>query len=316
MTEPNARCTALAIAIAIITGAADVGRAGERCVLPGNVELRVSVADGLGNPVPNERFVRDELILVSGVLSALDVLEAQAAVDRARAQAMRFGNARSPERAKEAGEQLISAQAALVQAHRKTSRSSLKELADGLVLTPSRDDSRQRSEQIEINAVRLEGPGRPERTGPLGDAIAEVRWLVDTTALPSGTFRLQVSPQAQTPGVGTPHVEVRFVVVPSRDATNAERCRAQYVRAQLAFDAGRYEEAANLAGPAAELGAPFGYYRMAALHVLGDAHYATENTGAALDAYRRALEIAKVAFPKSRLPFILGRRIRELEENE
>ncbi len=307
----NASCAKWTVALAVVGGVAELGRAGEKVVLPGNIELRVSLADGLGNPVANRRFVHNEPIQVSGVLSALNVLESHAAVDRARAHVKRFENARPAEQAKHFEEELASAEAALARANREISRDPLRELAEQLVLTGARDGMGQASQPIEINAVRLEETQGVERTGSLSGAVVKVQWSINTDALPEGSLSLQISPRA--PRIDTLNVEMEVVLVSPLDATNAERCRSQYVKAQLALDRGQYQEAVDLAGSAAELGEPLEYYRMAALHVLGDARSATGDVRNALDAYRRALDIARVAFPKSALPSILGRRIRELE---
>ena len=148
------------------------------------------------------------------------------------------------------------------------------------------------------------------------DVIARFPELGPLADLPAGTVTVtvSVSPGADVTATAAPDPSVLdFELVSTERATAAERARAIYVKAHVAFDKKAYRQVIELAAQAAELGEANGYYRMAALHLLGDAHFALDNKQEALQAYRDVLVIARAAFPKSRLPAILGPRVRQLE---
>jgi len=285
----------------MIGAGGEVRAVGPRSVLPGNVELRVSVADALGNPVSSGRFVEGETVLVKATLSALEVLDARAAADRLQAQMSRPGGA-GPERTR-VEEEFHAMEGKLAAAGDAVVRSPLGGLANRLRLTAEVTRPARAAGTAYPNLVRLVSAGPPP---PPDAAHVETRWSFDSSTAGPGTVSVLVQLEGEAPAA------VTFDVVPNDVATGSERCRAAYAGAHLALEAKRYKDAADLAATAVALGEPLEYHRMAALHVLGDAQSALGNRSAALAAYRDALQIAVAAFPKSALPAILGSRVQEL----
>jgi hypothetical protein len=222
----------------------------------------------------------------------LAVLDARAELNRARVSRKKTGT--------------IEVQ--LSAARQRLSESPLELLTTGLTLTGKRLSPFDAIVQLE--ATRDDIPEAAPRGEP-SDHV-HVWWSVDSDDLPDGTLALEVHPPSgalQDEG----HAVVEFEVIAVEGASGSERCRADYVTARLALDAGDYELAAERARESAAVGERVEYYRMAALHVLGNASAALGNDVEALDAYRLVLEIANEAFPKSRLPALLGPVIRRLE---
>ena len=290
--------------------------AGDRFLLPGSVELRLTVSDELSNPVANNRFVTGEVVRVTATLLPLKVLDARAALDAARVRLMVLGSEGSQEKRQQAEQKLASARARVDAARTALAENSLQERADQLVVevhlsVPSAGSQAAESVPI-LRQAPLSGMGTSHTVGD----VLTLWWQVETTNLPAGTVTVtvSVSPDADATAAAAPDPSVLdFELVSTERATTAERARAIYVKAHVAFDKKAYRHVIELAAQAAELGEANGYYRMAALHVLGDAHFALGNKRAALQAYREVLVIAKAAFPKSGLPTILGPRVRELE---
>jgi hypothetical protein len=261
----------------------------DRLRLPDGIELAVAASDAIGNT--EVRFVQGETIRISATISALDVLDAMARADRAEV------TARAPQEGGAAGDVGASRQRVAEAKARVGPR--LQELRGKLavdVLTVG-----ETSRQADVVPVKS---GASEI---VNGAREEVWWVFDGASTPAANLTFRVA-------LADPPSEVRVSVdiVPVEAATQAERCRASYIGAHLAFEQGRVQEAAALAREAAGLGESRGYYTMAAFHVLGDAQSRLGDGAGALEAYRRALKIAEAAFPKSNLPDLLGRRIREL----
>lgn len=288
-----------------ITGAV----ATDRVVLPDDVELRIGACDELGNSVPDNRFVRGEVIIVRVTLSALRVLQAKADLDEAKMQVTLLSSQETPEQTKEAKDRMASAEARLAKERRKIELAPLRGVAAQLAMATLLTTSGEEPARTELRADIVEHGTGEETESRTGGARIEVWWSLETAVIALGKITLEVAPK--TGAVSTVATTLLDLVAPEQ-TTQDNRCRVAYIPARLASKAGRYRDAAEHAERAAKIGDRLGYHRMAALSVLGDAHYALNDTQAALDAYRQALEIAEVAFPNSHLQVFLAHRVREL----
>lgn len=308
MKFTNAGFAGWVAALAVVGGVAEVGRAGERAILPDGIQLRVSVSDQLGNPVTQDTFVKGEVVLIHATLSDLGALQARANQDRSTVQRLRLaGSLREEEEIRRAAARAEVEQGRAIEG---LLPSSLQRMAGKLVLTARRFE--QGRGGAALTPTPLEADATIQSSRQSVRDRTEVWWKLDSAALLPGPILLQLASGAH---VGAASASMRFELVSPEQASPENRCRSIYVRARLAMEAKppRHDEAARLAEDAAQFGLPNGYYRMAALHTLGDAQSALGNRQAAIAAYRQALDIVNAAFPKSRLPYILSARIRDLE---
>jgi tetratricopeptide (TPR) repeat protein len=274
--------------LALIGSSVSAACAGERVTLAGNVEVRIAVLDELRNSVAEDRFVEGETILVRATVSDLSALQAKLDLDKTQ---------RSPDQ---------HAQAVPLEV------SSLQEVASQLVLVAN-EKPLQGETQQELRLQRVERHAAAMADARPHSAQVELWWSVDPITTRPGRVSLVLDVPSH-PHAGPATRE--FEVVSPEQATRDNHCRALYVKARIALDAGRDREAAEVAERATQVGEPLGYHRMFAMRVLGDALYALGNRRAALDAYRESVRIAEAAFPKSDLPVVLGPRIRELEKEQ
>ena len=300
------------LAVAANTGATRAW--GERSLLPGSVELRLTVSDELGNPVPDNRFVTGEVVLLTVTLLPLKVLDARAALDEAQLRLRVLGSEGSPEKRQQAEQKLASAHARMDTARTALAENSLQERADHLVVKALLSVPPGGSQVDESVPIRRQDPLSGADTSQTAGDVLRLQWQIETSVLQAGTVNVTVSPGTDATATAMLNpAALDFAVVSTDRATAGERARATYVKAHVALEKKAYRQVIELAAQAAELGEANSYYRMAALHVLGDAHFALGNKRAALQAYREVLVIAKAAFPKSGLPTILGPRVRQLE---
>jgi hypothetical protein len=271
------------------------------------VQLRLQVSDALSNTVPDNRFVEGEQLFVKVVLSAPEVLDAIAELDRASLRVSILET--SGEKAK-----LSEARAALVTSQQTHDR-LLAELTDQAVL-----DVARKTVTLEIYSVtgathvitktasvpRLV-TSRVEEVNP-NPTVRQQIWELPKDGL--GTGNWQISGAA---GEHAAPYAVMFEIVPSIAATPAERSRALYVHARVARDQENTAGALELAQTAISVGAPLSYDVMSAYALTGDLYSDRDELQLAVNAYEQAIAIAETAFPTSRLPEILRRKIQVLE---
>jgi tetratricopeptide (TPR) repeat protein len=303
---------------ALMAVAAPVGvtTASDRTLLPGNVELRVELTDETGNSVSGDRFVQGEVILIRATLTALEMVQAEAdheGAQRALSAARVAGKGAAAAKAEKA---LSEAEARLDTARRNLAASPLRAKAQALTAAAAVEGGDKSRPAVQLTAAPLERSGGEDLDGRTNGARTERWWSVDSGPAPAGNVALQVAAASSegAPGAAPAKSEIRFQVVAANEAKPDELGRVNYVKAHVALDAKRYEDAARLAEQALQYsnGSP-DYQRLATLHVLGDANFQLGNKQAALAAYRQLLEIVQTSFPKSHLPEIIGPRVQKLE---
>lgn len=305
------------LATAMVVGTASMAHplmAGDRVMLNGNIEMRISIADEIGNPVLEGRFVRGDRVMVTVTLSDMSALKARALAHEAMLYATRAQRTNDPDHRAEATEKLNIAEAAQRDAKRSLAVKALDSLARRLVVRGLRRGVGDPFEEIELPLQSVGvAPGSGGRDSAR-EAVREVRSAIDTSKLPAGVLSVRAEVPAAQQRHGAPAIaEAQLQLVSLDQATPAERGRSAYVKAHAALETGRFVDAARLAKEAADFSPPLDYYQMASWHVLGDAQFALGDRPAALAAYREALRVAEQAFPKSHLRAIVAPRIRELE---
>lgn len=316
MTMNRTRCVAFGTLAVMILGLVASASADDRSMLPGNVELRVTLSDEIGNPVEGNMFVQGEVILVRTTLSSLEALEARAQADKARAKLTMLRKNGMEELAAKCSKDLAAAENRLTLVNRQLAEQPLTALAEQLTVGAIRQQVPGGAVPTALSLSRLANKATEKVDGEADGAVVEVVWSLDSATADCGMVSVRIAPPAMKGGTATSATpaEVRFILLSAEQASGDTRCRSVYVKAHLAVEAKRFKDAVRHAEEASGLGNPLGYYRLASFHVLGNAREALGETKAALEAYRQALAIVEKAFPKAcHTHRILTDRIRKLE---
>lgn len=266
------------------------------------IDTTVRLLDAGLRPVPGNRFLRGEKVLVEVQLVNAAAAAQQAELDLARVRALREGRdvsalmAVPPVRALALGE---------------SGRPWVEQVS---FVWGEREGGTRVTGVPQVQPVWKPDFLKRGLPQPVLETIATEIWEIDTTAVPLGAHRLAVRlPFATEPGAqAAAGYGLDLTLIEENQAPPYERARVRLHRAWAALNEGDAVQAIAAAQEAIQLG-PEDPHDVAVLYrTIGEAHEQLGDVSAAIKAYTQARHVAEQERGTSRLPALLRHRLEEL----